>query len=183
MRVAELRKRTDRLLRRLGFSLPVWVAPGLLGGACGGSAAAWLLWGWPGLLRRGICFPLALLLAALGFALGSAAGLSLVLTAQTVVKAIRRLRRPTYFAMYEPQEPIPELEVMSWPSPGCGLWMLVPILGISAVTSIPWLWFAFRHLPVWLWLLSMVLGLPWGLLMARSEVRRRDLPIMGGGPR
>jgi hypothetical protein len=144
---------------------------GVYGGIAGGFAAAWLLWGAPRLLSQALCLLVKVPLTLLVLAFVATFGCTLVLMTQTLIRGLRYLYRPP-MSMYEPMEPIPELQLVEWPNPGCGLLLLVPIILLSALLSLPWFWFGPRQVPVGRLLLSAVVGLPVGLAIARLETNR-----------
>ncbi|MGC9348118.1 MAG: hypothetical protein ACP5JG_08285 [Anaerolineae bacterium] len=156
---------------RRGSSLWHWLPAGVYGGVAGGFAAAWLLWGGPRLLSQALCLLVKVPLTLLMLAFVATFGCTLVLMTQTLIRGIRHMRRPP-ISMYEPIEPIPELQLVQWPHPGCGLFFLVPIVLLSALFSLPWFWFAPRQVPVGRLLLSAVVGLPVGLAIARHETKQ-----------
>ena len=166
------RDRLNQLLQKV--TIPRWLFAGVYGGIAGGFATSWLLWGWPSLLRRMICFIFKVPLALVMLIGVSALGCSFILTAQTVVRALRQLFGPPP-PMYEPQEYIQELHLIQWPHPGCGLLFLAPILVAGAVFSLPWFWFAPRQVPLGWLLLSAVVGLPVGLWIASKENREQSM--------
>jgi hypothetical protein len=145
-----------------------WLPAGLYGGASGGMAAAWLLWGLPELIISGLCLIGKIMVIGLVGLVVCVMGCLFVITGQRLYKAIRYLVQPPMVAMYEPQEPIPEFELFA--NPGCGLSLMVPILLISGALSLPWFWLGPTQVDVVPLLVATFLGLPVGLLIARREV-------------
>jgi hypothetical protein len=163
----------DRLRRWLGEEPGHWLPGGLFGGAAGACAAAWLLWGVPTILGGALCFPVNVLAAGLLYIMAFAGGYSFLTTLQHVVRGIRYLRRPSVFAYYEPpSESFPELEIIGGPFPGCGFLILVPVMLLGLVISLPWFWFGPASVPFGRLLLTVLAGLPLGILLARGEHRR-----------
>lgn len=160
----------DRWYRlRYDPNLGMWLRPGLYGGLSGGAAVAWSLWGWPDLLQRGVCFVFWVPLAIVAFLFVCAMGVSLVLFVQRLIKAIRRLTMSPAVAMWEPMDPMVELDLFAWPHPGCGLALYVPLILLSAICSVTPIVLAFLQAPIWRVLLLMFFGVPFGIWMARSE--------------
>jgi hypothetical protein len=150
-----------------------WLAAGLVGGLTGGAATAWLFWGWPNLLRDGVCFIFWLAAGAAMFAFTCAMGVSAALLIRLLVKAIRRLRTPPAYAMWEPPEPVPEIDLGLFSHPGCAVGLYLPLILLSGVLSLVCIVLAFRQVPVGRVVVMVVLGLPFGLAMARSDIKRR----------
>jgi len=151
--------------------LQIWLPAGLLGGSSGALAVGWLLWGPPSLLTSSLCFVITGPLAILAFLLVCSLGVSFVILLQRSIKAIRQTVRPLSVSMYEPVDPIIEMEVVAWPHPGCGLLMYIPLILLSGGASLPWFWFGIRHTPVVPLLLLVVIGIPVGLWIAEREAR------------
>lgn len=149
-----------------------WVPAGIFGGITGGFGTAWLLWGAPSLLTRMFCFLFKVPIVLLMLVLVATMGCSFIIVGRTLVLGIRRLVRPQPLMSYEPQEPIPELQLIQRPHPGCGLVFLVPILLIAGAGSVPWLWIAPQQVPLGRLLLSAAVGVPVGLAIAWQEVKR-----------
>lgn len=160
-----------RLGRFFDEDARIWLPTGIVGGAAGGCAVAWLLWGSPHLLSGTLCFPISALVLLLLYAIACAGGCSLILTVRMLARAIRQLTRPPspYMAVLEPPETFPELNLVSWPHPGCGLIIYVPIIAVSAAAALPWFWLAFREVAPGRLLIAIALGLPLGIVMARRE--------------
>ena len=148
-----------------------WLTAGIFGGITGGFGTAWLLWGAPRLLTRAFCSLVKIPVAIGMLVMVTTMGCSFILVGQTFIQGIQRIIRPQPMAMFEPQEPIPELELIQWPHPGCGLLFMVPVLMIAGAGSVPWLWFAPQQVPLGWLLLSAVVGLPVGLWIARQEIQ------------
>jgi hypothetical protein len=166
------RDRWAGLRRWLGESPGQWLPGALFGAVAGGCAAAWVLWGAVNILGGPICFPMNLLAAAFLYVLACVGGFSFIASVQHVVRAIRHLRQPAVFAYYEPpSEKFPELELIGGP-PGCGLVIYIPIVLLSMAISVPWFWIGPASVPLGRLLLTILIGLPAGLLLARAEHRR-----------
>lgn len=159
--------RLRRALRRHA-KVWTWLPAGLFGGAAGGMAAAWLLWGLPELWITALC--LTGKVGAVGLVGGVVCvmGSLFVITGQRIYRAVRYLVQPPVVTMYEPPEPIPESELFT--NPGCGLLVMVPILLLSGVLSLPWFWLGPTQVDAGPLLVSTLLGLPVGLFVARREV-------------
>ena len=153
---------------RADVDLRRWLVAGIYGGLAGGLGTAWLLWGWPGLVRWNLCFLVKIPIVAVALVAFAAFGITFILTGETIIRGIRQMRLPASVAMYEPPEPIPEMSLM--PHPGCGLALVAPVALIGGGLSLPWFWFAPQQVPVGWLLLSMAVGLPVGLVLARREV-------------
>jgi len=151
--------------------LKIWLPAGLLGGSSGALAVGWLLWGPPRLLNSSLCFVVTGPLAVLALLFVSSMGISFVILLQRLIKAVRQYTRPLSVSMYEPTEPIIEMEVVAWPHPGCGLLIYIPLILLSGGASLPWFWFGVRHTPVVPLLLLLVIGVPVGIWIAKREVR------------
>jgi hypothetical protein len=146
-----------------------WLPAGIFGGISGGFGTAWLLWGAPRLLMRSICILIKIPLVIAVLALVTTMGCTFALSLHTLIRGIRQLIRPRRLSLYEPYDPIPEMEMFPWPHPGCGLLLVLPILLIAGVVSVPWLWLGPTQVPIGWLLLSAVVGLPLGLAIARQE--------------
>jgi|GEM_PF-4025010 len=155
--------------QRILNHLPLWVIAGIFGGISGGLAVAWLLWGRPHLLSSALCFLVKIGASGLLWLIACAGGCSFILTTHNLIKAIRQLTRPA--SIYEPVEPIPELEILSWPHPGCGLLIYAPLLGLTAAVSLPWFYLSLRQVPLIFALLSAFLGITGGLLLMHGEAK------------
>ena len=167
-----LRDKREDLRRWLGESPMQWLPAALFGAVAGGCAAAWMLWTTVNFLGGSICFPLNLVAAALLYGLACVGGYSFISSVQHVVRAIRHLRQPAVFAYYEPpSEKFPELELIGGPR-GCGLVIYIPIILLSLAISAPWFWIGPASVPLGRLLLTILIGLPAGLLLARGEHRR-----------
>ena len=164
MRARWRRLREDPKLR-------IWLPAGLLGGSSGGLAVGWLLWGSPRLLNSSLCFIITGPVVLLAFLLVCSMGISFVILLQRSIKAVRQTTRPLSVSMYEPAEPIIEMEVVAWPHPGCGLLIYIPLILLSGGVSLPWFWFGIRHTPVASLLLLLAIGVPVGIWIAKREVR------------
>mgnify|MGYP001091226618 CR=1 FL=1 len=151
--------------------LQIWLPAGLLGGSSGALAVGWLLWGPPRLLNSSLCFVITGPLAILALLFVSSMGISFVILLQRLFKAVRQTMRPLSVSMYEPAEPLIEMEVVAWPHPGCGLLIYIPMILLSGGASLPWFWFGIRHTPVVPLLLLLVIGVPTGLWIAKREAR------------
>lgn len=154
-----------------------WLPSGVLGGLSGGAVVAWLLFGSPSLLTAQICFVFVLPVLALAYLLVVALGITLVMLTRRSIKAIRRMRTPASVAMWEPPEPMVELDAFAWPHPGCGIALYVPLILVSGAGSLTWFYLGFRQVPFWWMIGAMVLGLPLAIRMARKEAkvwRRND---------
>ena len=149
--------------------LQTWLPAGLLGGSSGALAVGWLLWGPPGLLNSSLCFVMTGPLAILAFLIVCSLGISFVILVQRSIKAIRQYTRPMSVSMYEPVEPIIEMEVVAWPHPGCGLLIYIPLILLSGGASLPWFWFGIRTTPIVPLLLLLVIGVPIGIWIAKRE--------------
>lgn len=167
--LTHVKQRLQRLLR--DPNLWEWLPSGLLGGLSGGAAVAWLLWGAPKLLTAQICFVFVVPLLVGTYFLVTALGITLVMLTRRTVKAIRRIRTPAAIAMWEPPEPMVELDAFGWPHPGCGIAMYLPLILISAAGSLVWFYLGFWQVPFWRMVAAMVLGLPLAIRMARGEAR------------
>jgi hypothetical protein len=166
--------RPPRSRSRTILPLSRWLPAGIYGGITGGFGAAWLLWGNPRLLTRPLCILIKAPIAVAVFIGVMTMGCTFVLSGQTLVRGIRRIiePQPIGMLMYEPEEPIPEMELIRWPHPGCGLLSILPIMLIGGAFSLPWLWFAPRQVPIGWLILSGVIGLPFGLVIARQEAQK-----------
>jgi len=151
--------------------LQTWLPAGLLGGSSGALAVGWLLWGAPRLLNSSLCFVITGPLAVLAFLFVCSLGISFVILLQRLIKAIRQATRPLSVSMYEPAEPIIEMEIVAWPHPGCGLLIYIPLILLSGGASLPWFWFGIRHTPFVPLLLLLVTGMPVGTWIAKREVK------------
>ena len=159
-----LRLREDPKLR-------TWLPAGLLGGSSGALAIGWLLWGPPGLLNSSLCVVVTGPLVILAMLLVSSMGVSFVILVQRWIKAVRRYTRPLSVSMYEPPEPMIEMDILAWPHPGCGLLIYIPLILLSGGASLPWFWFGIRHTPVVPLLLLLAIGVPAGIWIAKREAR------------
>ena len=148
-----------------------WLPAGLLGGSSGALAVGWLLWGPPELLNSSLCVVVTGPLVILTMVLVSSMGISFVILVQRCIKAVRQYTRPLSISMYEPPEPMIEMDILAWPHPGCGLLVYIPMILLSGGASLPWFWFGIRHTPVVPLLLLLVIGMPVGVWIARREVR------------
>lgn len=149
-----------------------WLPSGIYGGITGGFATAWLLWGPPRLLTRALCFLIKVPIAFVMLLGVTTMGCTFILSGHTLIRGIWRLIRPRPpMMMYEPEEPILEMELIQWPHPGCGLFFILPILFIAGAASVPWLWFAPRQVPLGWLALSALVGMPLGLATARQEAQ------------
>ncbi len=148
-----------------------WLPAGIFGGVTGGFGTAWLLWGAPRLLTRSLCFLIKIPVALVMLIGVTTMGCTFILSGHTLIRGILRLIRPRPPLMYEPQEPILEMELIQWPHPGCGLFFILPILFIAGAISVPWLWFAPQQVPLGWLLLSGLVGLPLGLATAIQEAQ------------
>jgi hypothetical protein len=112
----------------------------------------------------------------------TALGITLVMLVRRSVKAIRRLRTPPAIAMWEPPEPMVELDMLAWPHPGCGIALYLPLILLGGAGSLIWFYLGFRQVRFWPMVGTMVAGLPVGLRMARAEARtwRRNDQNLGG---
>jgi len=151
--------------------LQTWLPAGLLGGSSGALAVGWLLWGPPKLLNSSLCFLMTAPLAVLAFMVVCSLGISFVILLQRSIKAARRYTRPLSVSMYEPPEPIIEVDVVAWPHPGCGLLIYIPLILLSGGASLPWFWFGIRHTPAVPLVLLLVIGMPVGIWVAKREVQ------------
>lgn len=171
-----LRDRIARRARRwFGNDAATWLPASLFGGAAGGCAAAWLVWGSADLLNLAICGPFQWLALLTLYLIATAGGYSLIASAIYVARAIRYLRRPPAYLMYEAvaeEAQFPELQIVEG-RPGCGLALYVPILLVGAAVSLPWYVLALRSVPVGRLVLALLLGLPGSFLMARYEAQRK----------
>jgi len=149
-----------------------WLPAGLVGSVTGGAGVAWLFWGWPNLLGGGTCFPLWLVLGVVAFAFACAAGAGLVFLIQWLVKVLRRLRMPPALAMWEPVEPVAELDQGIVSTPGCAVALYMPLICVCGAVALGLVILAFSQVAFWRVIGLMVLGLPFGLAMARSEGKR-----------
>jgi hypothetical protein len=159
--------------RWFGNSPGRWVPAGLVGGAAGAFAVAWLLWGSARQFWNAICFPMNVLGLVVLYLVAAVGAYSFIATLQHMVRAIRHLRRPSIYAYYEPpSEQFPELEIIAGRYRGCGLLILVPILLLTLAVSLPWFLLAPSSVPPDQLLLAVLLGLPPGVIIARQEARR-----------
>lgn len=161
-----------RRARQRHVAVWTWLPAGLYGGAAGGMAGAWLLWGLPALVAAGLCMPGKVVVVGLVGLVVAVMGSFFVITAQRIYRAVRYLVQPPVVTMYEPPEPIPEFELFT--NPGCGLSVMVPMLLISGALSLPWFWLGLTQVDAVPLLVSVLLGLPVGLLIARREVEGVD---------
>ncbi len=162
-------------LRRLRDDpeLRSWLPAGLVGALIGGCGVAWLFWGWPHLLRDGVCFVFWLGAGAAALALCCGMGVSLVLLTQWLLKALRRLRPPSPYAMWEPADPVPEIDLGVLSEPGCAVALYLPLIVMTGAFSVGCVVLALRQVSIWRVIAMVVLSLPVGVAMARSEIRRR----------
>jgi len=151
--------------------LQTWLPAGVLGGSSGALAVGWLLWGPPRLLNSSLCFVMTGPLAVLAFLVVCSSGISFVILLQRSIKTVRRYTRPMSVSMYEPPEPIIEVDVVAWPHPGCGLLIYIPLILLSGGVSLPWFWFGTRHTPAVPLVLLLVIGMSVGIWVAKREVR------------
>jgi len=149
-----------------------WLPAGLVGGITGGAGVAWLFWGWPDLLERNTCFALWLSLGAIVAIFACAAGAGLVFLIQWLVKVMRRLRTSPALAMWEPPEPVAELDQGVVSTPGCAVALYLPLISLCGAISLGLVALAFWQVPFWRVIGMMALGLPFGIAMARSEGKR-----------
>ncbi len=154
-----------------------WLPAGLAGGITGGAGVAWVFWGWPNLLGSGTCFPLWLVLGVVAFAFACAAGAGVVFLIQWLVKILRRFRTPPALAMWEPAEPVAELDQGIVSTPGCAVALYLPLICVCGAVALGLVILALWHVAFWRVIGLMALGLPFGVAMARAESRRHTLAM------
>jgi len=165
---------TGRLRRlRDDPELRSWLPAALVGALVGGCGVAWLFWGWPHLLRDGVCFVFWLGAGAAALALCCGMGVSLVILTQWLLKALRRLRPPPAYAMWEPVDPVPEIDMGVLSEPGCAVALYLPLIVMTGAFALGCVVLALRQVSVGRVIAMVVLSLPVGVAMARSETRRR----------
>ncbi len=145
----------------------------LVGALVGGCGVAWLFWGWPLLLRDGVCFVFWLGAGAAMLALCCGVGVSLVMLTQWLLKALRRLRQPPLYAMWEPADPVPEIDLGVLSEPGCAVALYLPLIVMTGGFSVGCVVLALAQVSLGRVIAMVVLSLPVGVAMARSETRRR----------
>lgn len=148
-----------------------WLPAGLAGGLSGGAGIAWLLWGWPNLLGRDLCFLLWLALGIGIAVLGCAGGVGFVVLVQRLLETLRRLRTSPAAALWEPVEPDTEADLEVVSGPGCAIALYLPVISVSGAVAGALVYLAFRQVAFWRVIVMAVLGLPLGIAMARAEVR------------
>jgi hypothetical protein len=149
-----------------------WLPAGLLGGMSGGAIVAWLIWGSPRLLRGSLCFVFAAPLLVFAYLFAAAMGITFVILTQRTVKVIRRLTTPPSLMIWEPPDPMVELDAIAWPHPGCGIALYAPLILISALGSLVWFYLGFGQVRLWWMIGAMLLGLPPALKIAYGEIKR-----------
>ncbi|MCU0522774.1 MAG: hypothetical protein MUF84_19060 [Anaerolineae bacterium] len=168
-----LRERWGRL--RDDPQLWEWLPAGIVGGISGGAGVAWLFWGWPNLLGSGACFALWVTLGAIMFIFACAAGVGLVFLTKWLVRILRRLRTPPALAMWEPVEPVAELDSGIISTPGCAMALYLPLICLCGAAALGLAVLAFWQVAAWRVILLIAAAIPLGMVMARSE-RSRHAP-------
>ena len=112
-----------------------------------------------------------------GLAGGITGGAGVVFLIQWLVKILRRFRTPPALAMWEPAEPVAELDQGIVSTPGCAVALYLPLICVCGAVALGLVILALWHVAFWRVIGLMALGLPFGVAMARAESRRHTLAM------